>query len=407
MALVTVTADFGRADESDAEGWVSIRPWLDAVHTVPDLELITRARLRSPLVAGMWTADVIASDDPAWQASGPVPYFVEWTVSGSYATRIIELPAPGPWSLWELVDLADPTVTPIPVPGPVGPAGPVGPQGPQGDSIQGPQGVQGLQGEVSVASTATGAPGTAAAVTDSDASPNRAALVFTIPRGDVGATGPAIGGILTTKGDLAARDATTAVRLGVGTAGQVLQADPATATGLKWANDAQVTHPNVDDVLVQQWDAGKGRWQTVHYDSGWRDISGLLINGWTAGEAIRAKRVNERVTLLGAGLYWAAAGHGSVLVSMPAGFLPVALPGVYGPPFTSAYRHKGYGGTLLGGVFTYGDGRVDIAFQADPGAAGNIGGAWFEGSYTTPDPIPTSLPGTLVSAAPALTVEEG
>ena len=62
MPLVTVTADFGRADETPAEGWGSLTPYLDAVRINPDPVMVTRAKVREPLDAvGSWTADVIAS----------------------------------------------------------------------------------------------------------------------------------------------------------------------------------------------------------------------------------------------------------------------------------------------------------------------------------------------------------
>ena len=192
MALVTIYAEFGKADTVPAKGKVMIAPWLDAVRvTPPNPELITRARLDSALdTSGVWAEQVIPSDDPDWQTTEPVPYLVKWSVSGSYGERIVVIPSPGPWSLWELVDIADPTVVPVPIPGPEGPPGAAstvpGPEGPPGP--------QGLQGLVSVVGTATGAAGSSAVVTDSDPSPNRAALTFTIPRGNTGsagATGPA------------------------------------------------------------------------------------------------------------------------------------------------------------------------------------------------------------------------
>jgi len=54
--------------------------------------------------------------------------------------------------------------------------------------------------------------------------------------GSQGPTGADGSAPLTTKGDLLTRSSTTATRLGVGTNGQVLVADSAEATGLKWAS---------------------------------------------------------------------------------------------------------------------------------------------------------------------------
>jgi hypothetical protein len=50
---------------------------------------------------------------------------------------------------------------------------------------------------------------------------------------------------VTTKGDLIVRNATVATRLGVGSNGQVLTADSAEATGLKWANPGSPTAPKI------------------------------------------------------------------------------------------------------------------------------------------------------------------
>src|SRR6188768_3581061 len=137
--LVTITGEFGHADEAPAEGKVIIAPYLDAVRaTPPNPELVTRARLEGVLNEdGVWSEDVIPSDDPDWLTDEPVPYLVKWTVTGSYGERIVVIPGGGPWSLWELVDMASPPVIhPFPVPGPPGPPGAdstvPGPPGPPG-----------------------------------------------------------------------------------------------------------------------------------------------------------------------------------------------------------------------------------------------------------------------------------
>lgn len=60
------------------------------------------------------------------------------------------------------------------------------------------------------------------------------------PAGANGANGADGSAPLTTKGDLLTRSSTTATRLGVGTNGQVLVADSAEVTGLKWAPGGKV-----------------------------------------------------------------------------------------------------------------------------------------------------------------------
>jgi hypothetical protein len=57
---------------------------------------------------------------------------------------------------------------------------------------------------------------------------------FEVVTGQTGATGPAIGALLTAKGDLAGRDSSGAVRVPVGADGQVLQADSTAAAGVAW-----------------------------------------------------------------------------------------------------------------------------------------------------------------------------
>lgn len=91
----------------------------------------------------------------------------------------------------------------------------------------------------------------------------------------------------------------------------------------------RVTHPNVDDVLVEVWDDGKARWQRAFYHSGVRSLTSP-----SAGQLVR---VGDTVTWTGTG-------------AAPAGF-------------------------------------------RDSFAAGAK-------TYQTSDPVPASLPGTLVSPAP-------
>jgi Collagen triple helix repeat (20 copies) len=113
--------------------------------------------------------------------------------------------------------------------GPQGPQGDIGPQGLQGTTgaqgpqgVQGPQGLQGPQGDIGPQGVKgdTGATGPQGA---------------TGAQGAQGPQGPEGGTTtLTTKGDILTRDASAIARLPVGTNGQILSADSAETTGLKW-----------------------------------------------------------------------------------------------------------------------------------------------------------------------------
>lgn len=168
----------------------------------------------------------------------------------------------------------------------------------------------------------------------------------------------------------------------------------------------RVTHPNVDDVLVQNWDASLGRWQTVHYDSGWRDISALsaALTDWTINTA-HARRVGTRVTLKIAATRvtnGGSIGIGSNLIGLPQMLRPaVALV----PPTLTFYNGTYIACTVLARVY---GGSGGVGYYLNPRTSGGTyatGNTWQgEVSYELDSSviaIPTSLPGTLVSAAPA------
>ena len=156
----------------------------------------------------------------------------------------------------------------------------------------------------------------------------------------------------------------------------------------------RVTHPNVDDVLVQKWDAGLGRWQTVHYDSGVRDITSLVNAAWTTKTWVRLRRINNTV-FVGANNLRGTASWVSPIV-VPTGF-----------------RCVGHPAEIAGGVFREGAATGGMGYHQGYGDepfkyGGMFSGSWlatyqFNGgiTYPTGDAIPTSLPGTLVTAAPA------
>jgi len=116
--------------------------------------------------------------------------------------------------------------------GPQGAKGDTGPQGPQGDpGAVGPQGVKGDTGPQGL----TGATGPQGVKGDTGPQGPQGLTGAQGPQGDTGPQGPEGGTTtLTTKGDILTRDSSALARLPVGTNGQILSADSAEVTGLKW-----------------------------------------------------------------------------------------------------------------------------------------------------------------------------
>lgn len=97
----------------------------------------------------------------------------------------------------------------------------------------GATGPSGAAATIAVGSVTTGSAGSSATVSNAGSS-SAATFNFGIPQGAVGAqgptgatgpAGPAIGNLLTTRGDIVIRNATEAVRLGIGAANRVLISD--------------------------------------------------------------------------------------------------------------------------------------------------------------------------------------
>jgi hypothetical protein len=163
----------------------------------------------------------------------------------------------------------------------------------------------------------------------------------------------------------------------------------------------RTTHPNTDDVLCEQWDASKGRWQTTHYDSGIRRVVqtdtagvvtvGSLPAGWVARPGIAGdltvRRVNQRVRVEIRHLQSAnAANHNDRMWTATAGFTNASTEGSLvmmnngaKTIVISGLLDRGGGMTLAIGDFIYG-GVVE---------------------YWTNDGIPTTLPGVSQTAAPS------
>jgi hypothetical protein len=301
MAAVTTTYEF--ADGTPDEGTVTLQPAITASDLTPQPRIITQGPVTAALDdLGAVSLDVLASDDDGWalEDSAPMPYLVTERLKSGYRSYAVVLIGPGPHDLATLQPLEGTDVAPYPVPGPVGPVGPqgdTGPQGPQG--VPGPTGPEGPQGPQGV-------------------------------KGDTGATGPAIGGILTTKGDIAARDATTAVRVPVGTIGQKLISDSAAAAGVRWADEISAVTLLADLPATGNWlgrrirvTSGLGLQMMVwngtawivgpESDTGVQTVS-TLLNGWTG--SLKLRRIGAMVSIGGDLTY----GTANTIYSLPSGW---------------------------------------------------------------------------------------
>lgn len=113
----------------------------------------------------------------------------------------------------------------------------------------------------------------------------------------------------------------------------------------------------------------------IYGDTGWRDISGSLREGWTG--VLKARRIGDMVTIRGLDISIGTS-TSIVLAYLPAGFL-----GSEGYPL-SAYTS--------GSTFVYArifNNIVQLDRTTEPTLARDLGG-----TYLTSDPWPTSLPGT-------------
>jgi hypothetical protein len=140
------------------------------------------------------------------------------------------------------------------------------------------------------------------------------------------------------------------------------------------------SRPNSTDRLVEVLDGVA--WMSVHYDSGWRDVTALLQPGWTATH-IHMRREGDTVRMRVAGL--AAPGEEFYFISPPEGFrTAMSYYIVFGCLTFQVAQESGY-----------------LSMVAPGGAKLPAGGSfWYELDWATPDPFPASLPGTTLTTAP-------
>ncbi|RZU61732.1 pyocin knob domain-containing protein [Zhihengliuella halotolerans] len=129
-----------------------------------------------------------------------------------------------------------------------------------------------------------------------------------------------------------------------------------------------------------------GREQLIHYDSGWRDVSGLLTNGWTVGTDFRIRREGYTVTLRIHNLNGSAASTSAVW-QLPSGFRPQGT--------TEVFLRSDEAGTVMKLMTIRWDGAI---FMSTGTVTTNNGAT--EVSFATTAAAPSTLPGTAIGTIP-------
>ena len=125
---------------------------------------------------------------------------------------------------------------------------------------------------------------------------------------------------------------------------------------------------------------GSAGWVVEYGDTGWRNISSLLTNGW--GGSVYARRINASVELRTEGLTRSATS--TDIMSLPAGFLPDTVAG-FGFRFT---LHQADSTASQTRFRTISSGLTTVHTSSVPGPY--YGGTM----WTTSEAWPTTLPGT-------------
>jgi hypothetical protein len=148
------------------------------------------------------------------------------------------------------------------------------------------------------------------------------------------------------------------------------------------ASPIRSSRPNSTDRLIEVWDGAA--WLVSHYDSGWRDISGGLINGWASAVHVLVRRVGQTVffSINGtAASGWTAPEAGPV----PQGFQPLQGIKIEVPIARNTRMER---------IHIAADGTLVLA-----SADGYDGNAAQMISWSADQGIPQSLPGLTVSTA--------
>ena len=124
------------------------------------------------------------------------------------------------------------------------------------------------------------------------------------PKGDTGDKGE--------KGDTGAGVPTSNTE----DAGSVLTVNPTGTPIWSAVGMTRVRRPSGTDRLIEAFDGTE--WWPIYYDSGWRDITTLLLNGWRA-TWIRARRTAQLVEVKALGFDGSEA-KSSIVLNLPVGF---------------------------------------------------------------------------------------
>ena len=151
---------------------------------------------------------------------------------------------------------------------------------------------------------------------------------------------------------------------------------PITHTGRR------VTHPNTTDTLIEVWDDGAGAWVVSDYDSGWRDVTSLLTNGWSgwvSDPRARIRRIGNVIHFQGH--LKGSAATGNDLLTLPTGWRPG--PSLRQPLTATDASNTGF-------RFVEANGGSDTIKSAVRDALIFVAGSW----VTKDTAVPTSLLGT-------------